>query len=221
MGTLAAGIKEIFATAKTTGSNVMLCGNDGTPDGHMTMANLASVLGDNNYIVLAAGTDFNDIEYNGVCLLNGLTFVNAPQSGEMRGLMFATKHEPARSQIVVTCYPNCIMYKRSYWNGYWQNWEMVYDTSLLTNSTMLGQLANAIGGLMFIGNREDANVIGTYFSTTASINNKHFPADGSYWTLISIGDTSIALCFQIAFSPNGDIFFRTYWNGWKSWRAFA
>lgn len=45
MGTLAEGIKEIFATAKTTGSNVMLCGNDGTPDGHMTMANLASVLG--------------------------------------------------------------------------------------------------------------------------------------------------------------------------------
>ena len=45
MGTLAAGIKEIFATAKTTGSNVMLCGNDGTPDGHMTMAKLASALG--------------------------------------------------------------------------------------------------------------------------------------------------------------------------------
>lgn len=45
MGTLAAGIKEIFATAKTTGSNVMLCGNDGTPDGHMTMANLANALG--------------------------------------------------------------------------------------------------------------------------------------------------------------------------------
>ena len=45
MGTLAAGIKEIFETAKTTGSNVMLCGNDGTPDGHMTMANLAGVLG--------------------------------------------------------------------------------------------------------------------------------------------------------------------------------
>ena len=48
MGTLAEGIKEIFATAKTTGSNVMLCGNDGTPDGHMTMDNLASVLGMNN-----------------------------------------------------------------------------------------------------------------------------------------------------------------------------
>lgn len=45
MGTLVNGIKEIFATAKTTGSNVILCGNDGTPDGHMTMANLASVLG--------------------------------------------------------------------------------------------------------------------------------------------------------------------------------
>ena len=45
MGTLVNGIKEIFATAKTTGSNVMLCGNDGTPDGHMAMANLAGVLG--------------------------------------------------------------------------------------------------------------------------------------------------------------------------------
>lgn len=45
MGTLTAGIKEIFSSAKTTGTNVMLCGNDGTPDGHMTMANLANVLG--------------------------------------------------------------------------------------------------------------------------------------------------------------------------------
>ena len=45
MGTLAEGIKEIFETAKTTGSNVMLCGNDGTPDGHMTMAILGETLG--------------------------------------------------------------------------------------------------------------------------------------------------------------------------------
>lgn len=45
MGTLADGIKEIFATAKTTGTNVMICTNNGTPDGHITMANLASVLG--------------------------------------------------------------------------------------------------------------------------------------------------------------------------------
>lgn len=45
MGTLVNGIKEIFETAKTTGSNVMICGNDGTPDGHMTMTNLAGVLG--------------------------------------------------------------------------------------------------------------------------------------------------------------------------------
>lgn len=45
MGTLAAGIKEIFATAKTTGSNVMLCGNDGTPDGHMAMDKLGETLG--------------------------------------------------------------------------------------------------------------------------------------------------------------------------------
>ena len=45
MGTLVNGIKEIFATAKTTGSNVMICSNDGTPDGHMTMAKLGETLG--------------------------------------------------------------------------------------------------------------------------------------------------------------------------------
>lgn len=45
MGTLVNGIKEIFATAKTTGSNVMLCGNDGMPDGHMTMAILGETIG--------------------------------------------------------------------------------------------------------------------------------------------------------------------------------
>ena len=45
MGTLAAGIKEIFETTKQSGTNVMLCGNDGTPDGHMTMAILGETLG--------------------------------------------------------------------------------------------------------------------------------------------------------------------------------
>ena len=45
MGTLAAGIKEIFETTKQSGTNVMLCGNDGTPDGHMTMAKLGETLG--------------------------------------------------------------------------------------------------------------------------------------------------------------------------------
>ena len=45
MGTLVNGIKEIFATANTTGSNVMICSNDGTPDGHMTMAKLGETLG--------------------------------------------------------------------------------------------------------------------------------------------------------------------------------
>lgn len=58
MGTLVAGIKEIFATTKTTGSNVMLCGNDGTPDGHMTMANLASVLGVANDVTSGSANSF-------------------------------------------------------------------------------------------------------------------------------------------------------------------
>lgn len=40
MGTLVNGLKDIFSTPKNTGTNVMLCGNDGTPDGHITFSNL-------------------------------------------------------------------------------------------------------------------------------------------------------------------------------------
>lgn len=115
----------------------------------------------------------------------------------------------------------CRYYVRSKRN-FWGDWkEMTMDMpSFYKNYSDLASLASAIGGLMYIGYRDDANIIGTYIITTpGDLNNQHFPADGYYWTLISIGNTSIALCFQIAFNPYDDVYFRYYWNGWKSWRA--
>lgn len=44
MGTLVNGLKDIFSPEKATGTNVMLCGNDGTPDGHTTLNNLKNAM---------------------------------------------------------------------------------------------------------------------------------------------------------------------------------
>lgn len=207
MGTLAEGIKEIFATAKTTGSNVMLCGNDGTPDGHMTMANLASVLGvfKNGGIISNIDTLFDEGYYSSWSDSFGFYIVFVYKSSDGKALQFYISTQETK-------------YRYSTDNSTWQSWNVLSYPIELRNYTTLSSLTNAIGGLMFIGNREDANVIGTYFSTTGSMNNQHFPTGGSYWTLISIGDNIIKLCFQIAFAPNGDSYFRSYWNGWKSWR---
>lgn len=105
-------------------------------------------------------------------------------------------------------------------NGTWGNWETV-STDIPTfykDYANLSSLANALGGLIYVGTpRDDANVIGTYFSTTSGKGSQHFPTSGSYWTLISIGNTDANLCFQIAFNSSGVTYYRTYWNGWHSW----
>ena len=45
MGTLTIALKALFSSAKTTGTHVPLVQSDGTPDGCISMNNLASVLG--------------------------------------------------------------------------------------------------------------------------------------------------------------------------------
>ena len=46
MGTLTSALKALFSSAKTTGTHVPLVQSDGTPDGCISMNNLASVLGE-------------------------------------------------------------------------------------------------------------------------------------------------------------------------------
>ncbi len=177
-----------------------------------------SLLGDNNYIALAAGTNFNDVEYNGVCVLNGLTFTNAPESGEIRGLLFTTKHEPARSQIVITGHPNCVMYKRSYWNGNWKNWETVYDTSLLTNSTMLGQLASALGGVERSTSDLDDVPYGMFTTTTNKPLNRPEGIDsffvGIVWRIYTTSKIQVIWGFDVNKSWMRCY---TYADGWTTW----
>lgn len=163
MGTLAAGIKEIFATAKTTGSNVMLCGNDGTPDGHMTMANLASVLGalsplsdiDQNYTPdfdTLFDTGFHQVAL-GETLPNGYPSVGG-ENAYNYGILYVI-HTPAFiQQIYITDQgsgnipyaTNHGIYIRG---GYLSladcTWTKISNAEYLNQYRNLSELANALG----------------------------------------------------------------------------
>ena len=155
MGTLAAGIKEIFATAKTIGSNVMLCGNDGMPDGHITMANLASVLGGQT-VSLQRGTDLDSLrtpnKYTCADGSTSNTILNKP-SNVAYGFLLEVKPFPnAPSNVVQILWADGgRMFSRTYDNG-WSNWlTYSYDIPDFYKSySDLASLANALGVGLFI-----------------------------------------------------------------------
>lgn len=154
MGTLAEGIKEIFATAKTTGSNVMLCGNDGTPDGHMTMDNLASVLGELPGGLYNSLIPFNiDTFYNGMVSLNNSNSQNitgvCPQT-DMRGSLYSQCSLVYGSRFGTQTFvyfsnnsAPIIVYKRNLWANDWSTWQRCDNFGFNT----LSDLANALGAI--------------------------------------------------------------------------
>lgn len=151
MGTLAEGIKEIFATAKTTGSNVMLCGNDGTPDGHITMANLASVLGaiyHGGYLDESADNKQSDSVY----FVYGDTSKNTPTGHGVLvtlGSSLSGNYGPSISQQFFDNV-NGGYYTRIANSGVWGEWESV--PSFYKNYSDLSSLANALGALYHMFN---------------------------------------------------------------------
>ena len=152
MGTLAAGIKEIFATAKTTGSNVMLCGNDGTPDGHMTMANLASVLGGLQYKGNARDNDLNNLE-TGLYTLEGAE--NIISGSTIYGTLIVVKGSTTSMnhmgvfQIVYDINGKGVFYREQWAVGTWNTWKKITTgiPDFYKNYADLRSLANALGGI--------------------------------------------------------------------------
>lgn len=156
MGTLAEGIKEIFATAKATGSNVMLCGNDGTPDGHITMYNLASVLGANKRFP-SMEIDFNDYTNNGHWAAQRSTsYSNAPTTSFAGALYVENANDDDVNGVSQYAYNVDLgkLYYRFKWTGSWGNWqEITADLpAFYKNYSDLSSLANALGALYHMFN---------------------------------------------------------------------
>lgn len=68
MGTLANGIKDIFSTSQTTATHLPVCASDGTPQGRISVGDLASVLGGKYINTLGTGgvTDLNNATKIGI-----------------------------------------------------------------------------------------------------------------------------------------------------------
>lgn len=239
MGTLAAGIKEIFATAKTTGSNVMLCGNDGTPDGHMTMANLASVLGGLNTSISANIDDSYD--------LNNLTDDYAKYSwGETQpvnspckwGILYNLKWSPGITLqvIVYQSYASQHIYYRTKELNAFGGWrEFSFDVPTFYNSyANLGDLANALGVInntiatqelidVDLNTLTSAGCVNVKLTDTVTYKTYNFPAEQSECCVITLrfgkGPTQGAdMPLQIAFSGySGKVYFRYKWGIWGDW----
>ena len=234
MGTLAEGIKEIFATAKTTGSNVMLCGNDGTPDGHMTMANLASVL--------RVPKDYgrvDDVSFNIDTLINTTHEFSILEFGSSHTIGGTIPSGIAGWATLLTICPDVEgtqylfdatqrLFVRKSDNGAIGQWNEVGINIPLfyKDYNNLSALASALGVLKAYGNIDftgDLNTImGNYYLrvTPSATNNP----TGGYAQLISIGGSIgssrigvFQICFQ--YQLRSDIYVRAYsddtWSAWK------
>lgn len=231
MGTLAEGIKEMFATAKTTGSNVMLCGNDGTPDGHMTLANLASVLGESYNIVALQNID--NITTPGIYYLNGTSSSQQDTDDSILFVYFAQPKDVTEERITIQeriakgDFAGKII-RHKYGSNSWTSWQhiSVDMPTFYKNYSDLASLASALGVLKAYGNSDftgDLNTImGNYYLRVSPFATNN--PTGYYAQLISIGGSIggsrigvFQICFQ--YQLRSDIYVRAYsddtWNAWK------
>lgn len=239
MGTLAEGIKEIFATAKTTGSNVMLCGNDGTPDGHMTMANLASVLGgafknrsDTNGLVPYLG----NIRVINKEQIDALTFASGTY-GFYKFTGYNSSLVEADDGLLLVCYNFMLKYgadgKMAFRTMSSTTWHYVgYDIpSFYKNYNDLSSLASALGvlvngTLILSGTFSDITKSGIYGYNHDSYTASDEPAN--YGVLMVFNGSTAGSGNPIAqmfFANNGTIYTRikSAWNGndYTAWRTIS
>ena len=236
MGTLVNGIKEIFATEKTTGSNIMLCGNDGTPDGHMTMDNLASVLGIQT-VSLQRGTDLDSLRTpNKYTCSDGPTsgtILNKP-SNVLYGFLLEVKPctNDTSNVVQILWADGGRMFSRTYDNG-WSNWlTYSYDIPDFYKSySDLDYLANALGVIQNknIQQEKDLNNIfdiGFYLIRIDDGNyiNKPIGA-GNYGALVVFACGNYKLQVWIEDTIGSKMYIRGNWSGgynnWYVWREIA
>ena len=138
--------KRITTTAITTCSHILASSNASlTSIAPITAANLASVLGGSKTNqTLSTSDNLNSCTSLNVVYTWGNSLpTNAPTD---YGVMIV---ENLRGIIVQKCtrqsYASYGLYYRQKEGNNWSDWRQIYDTSLLTNSSLLSSLASALG----------------------------------------------------------------------------
>lgn len=155
MGTLINGIKDIFSTSKTTATHLPVCASDGTPQGRISVGDLANVLGD-IYLIKGqiSNIDINTLKINGAYrTVSGIT--NLPSNlSSVEGVLvvndavFTSGNHTVTVQTFFSHATNT-MYIRHNWYNVWQPWQEVTINmpTFYKNYADLSSLATALGGV--------------------------------------------------------------------------
>lgn len=155
MGTLINGIKEIFASAsQTSPTNIPTCAADGTPNGNITIANLASVLGEyynHTGMVQDASDDLSTIKTPGVYWIRLFDSTGCPNING--GMLFVMGWQGYKSQLLIGNFNGternpCAYFRTTgAWDDTYGSWaEITHEMpTFYKDYSTLASLASALG----------------------------------------------------------------------------
>lgn len=218
MGTLAAGMKEIFSSAQTTATHLPTCSSDGTPTGRISTSDLASVLGVK--LTHSQLTDANTGNSLFICSgYNVGTTQNIPQEVTDWGYFVqipGNGHDTVQYIIPYNNQNDIYMRHRDGSSNY-SNWRRITN-SYLNQYSDLSSLATELGGLMKRGN----------ISTTEQLDGARttgmYGIQSIFWGTLLVFDNN-GYCQQIRYNVAGDIIQTRVYNPenqtWANWKNYA
>lgn len=217
-------IKSVFSGlgAKTSDSSYavpLVNSSTAEPQGYMSMANLASVLGAiQRLALLTNGYDIDEIDYTSSCIVgSGNTSPHKP-SGQTNGsLLTVVTGGGRRVQLWVS--ENTVFvrqYDQNY-SGGWYDWQRTDNFGY--NS--LSDLASAMGGWAkgFISATDDCNNYKTYGSYLCNGDAANLPSAATYLLYVIEAQNSDSI-IQIAVNRDNEVQYRRVFygdQGWSSW----
>lgn len=230
MGTLLNGIKEIFATSQSTATHLPVCASDGTPQGRISVGDLASVLGGMMPRNMSVNFDCNTIKETSLYVSTNdqivASIINAPYTytggnamlitynlGKNFFVQFFVHYTSATVSTEKFVYVRNIAAKGA---GSWGTY--VADIpAFYKNYANLSSLASALGGVSkFISENQDFNNFKDqgclYISGAGSITTtlSHRPSD--------LVEAFIMKCYQNTSGNTSTQIIVTTWEGLKIYK---
>lgn len=128
MGTLLNGIKEIFATSQSTATHLPVCASDGTPQGRISVGDLASVLGvlsdiaKGVFSVRIYNGDANDLDSGCVYITSDAISRHVPVVYSFL-ITLGPKNGDQAQFCIAAGTPRC--YFRASNSGTWKDWQEI------------------------------------------------------------------------------------------------
>ena len=158
--------------------------------------------------------------------VNGVTSGTCPLAQNLMygGTLFVIPNQSYNRVVQIYINPSRGSFTRFNYAGEWQPWKVIYDESILTNSSILSPLASALGGFgnnaLLINSNANLNnysETGMVYYTSASTPGNMAPWTG-YTTYVFVIKFNDMESVQFAFNAMGGQFaMRTYNGNWNSW----